>query len=159
MTWNCVAFDSLSLTELYTLMRLRQEVFVVEQNCVYLDADGYDQKAWHLLGWDGEQQLVAYLRLFAPGVKYKDFPEDASIGRVCTAASVRGTGLGRELMVRGIAEAERLWPGCAIRISAQVYLLKFYGSLGFVVASEPYDEDGIPHVEMARPAKIPDTVQ
>ena len=149
MTWYCVAFDGLSLTDLYDLMRLRQEVFVVEQNCVYLDADGYDQNARHLLGRDGEGQLVACLRLFAPGVKY---PNEASIGRVCTAASLRRTGLGRELMRRGIAEAERLWPGCGIRLSAQVYLLKFYESLGFATASEPYDEDGIPHVEMVRPS-------
>ena len=149
MTWYCVAFDGLSLTDLYDLMRLRQEVFVVEQNCVYLDADGYDQNARHLLGRDGEGQLVACLRLFAPGVKY---PNEASIGRVCTAASLRRTGLGRELMRRGIAEAERLWPGCGIRISAQAYLLNFYESLGFATASEPYDEDGIPHVEMVRPS-------
>ncbi|WP_395145123.1 GNAT family N-acetyltransferase [Armatimonas sp.] len=152
MTWHWVAFDSLSPTELYDLMRLRQEVFVVEQNCVYLDADGYDQKAWHLMGHDGEGRLVACLRLFAPGVKYEEFPSDACIGRVCTAVSVRGSGQGRELMERGIAEAERLWPGCAIRISAQVYLLNFYVSLGFVVASDPYDEDGISHVEMVRPS-------
>ena len=149
MTWYCVAFDGLSLTDLYDLMRLRQEVFVVEQNCVYLDADGYDQNARHLLGRDGEGQLVACLRLFAPGVKY---PNEASIGRVCTAASLRRTGLGRELMRRGIAEAEQLWPRCGIRLSAQVYLLKFYESLGFATASEPYDEDGIPHVEMVRPS-------
>ena len=151
MTWHCVAFGDLSLTDLYELMRLRQEVFVVEQDCVYLDADGYDQNAQHLLGRDGEGQLVACLRLFAPGVKYPAFPGDVSIGRVCTAASARGTGLGQELMRRGIAEAERLWPGCGIRISAQAYLLNFYGKLAFMPVSEPYDEDGIPHVEMVRP--------
>ncbi len=150
--WLWRTFGKLNTWDLYDLMRLRQEVFVVEQNCVYLDADGYDQNARHLLGRDGEGQLVACLRLFAPGVKYRDFPSDACIGRVCTAASVRGTGLGRELMRRGVAEAERLWPGCGIRLSAQVYLLKFYESLGFVVTSEPYDEDGIPHVEMVRPS-------
>ena len=159
MNWKCLSFGDLSLTDLYDLMRLRQEVFVVEQNCVYLDADGYDQKARHLLGRDGEGQLVACLRLFAPGVKYPEFSTDAVIGRVCTAASARGTGLGRALMRRGIAEAERLWPGCGIRISAQVYLLSFYSELGFVAISEPYDEDGIQHVEMVRPAKTPDTVQ
>ena len=151
MMWHYVTFDNLSLTDLYDLMRLRQEVFVVEQNCVYLDADGYDQNARHLLGRDGDGQLVACLRLFAPGVKYKEFPGDASIGRVCTATSARGTGLGQELMRRGIAEAERLWPGCGMRISAQAYLRSFYGKLGFMAVSEPYDEDGIPHVEMVRP--------
>ena len=150
MTWHCAPFDSLSLADLYDLMRFRQEVFVVEQNCVYLDADGYDQKARHLLGRDETGQLVACLRLFAPGVKYPEFSTDATIGRVCTAASARGTGLGQELMRSGIAEAARLWPGCGIRISAQAYLLNFYGKLGFLPVSEPYDEDGIPHVEMIR---------
>ncbi|WP_309711432.1 GNAT family N-acetyltransferase [Armatimonas sp.] len=158
-TWHWAPFEILSLTDLYDLMRLRQEVFVVEQSCVYLDADGYDQKARHLLGRDGEGQLVACLRLFAPGVKYPEFSTDAVIGRVCTAASARRTGLGQELMRRGIAEAERLWPGGGIRISAQAYLRSFYGKLGFEAISEPYDEDGIPHVEMVRPAKTPDTVQ
>lgn len=148
MTWHCVAFDELALTDLYDLMRLRQEVFVVEQDCVYLDADGYDQKARHLLGRDIEGELVACLRLFAPGVKYPEYFTDTVIGRVCTAASVRGTGIGQELMWRGIAEVERLWPGCGIRISAQAYLLSFYGKLGFEAVSESYDEDGIPHVEM-----------
>lgn len=146
-TWHCTAFDSLSLTELYALMALRQEVFVVEQDCVYLDADGYDQKARHLLGRDSDGQLIACLRLFAPGVKY---PNAASIGRVCTALSVRGTGVGRALMAQGIAEVERLWPQTAIRISAQHYLLRFYESFGFLVEGDIYDEDGIPHVEMVR---------
>ena len=159
MTWDLDAFENLSLAKLYAIMRLRQEVFVVEQDCVYLDADGYDQKAIHLMGWNKEGQLVACLRLFAPGIKYIDFPSDACIGRVCTAVSVRGRGLGRELMRRGIAGAERLWPGCGIRLSAQLYLLHFYEGLGFTLTSEPYDEDGIPHVEMVRPAQTSDTVQ
>ncbi|WP_221290124.1 GNAT family N-acetyltransferase [Armatimonas rosea] len=153
--WFWRTFGKLNTWELYDLMRLRQEVFVVEQDCVYLDADGYDQKARHLLGRAGDGQLVACLRLFAPGVKYAE----ASIGRVCTAASVRGTGLGQELMRRGIAEAERLWPETGIRISAQAYLLHFYGKLGFVAVSETYDEDGIPHVEMVRPGKNTGAVQ
>lgn len=146
MTWHFVDFASLSLTELYDLMRLRQEVFVVEQSCVYLDADGYDAVAWHLSGRDADGALVAYLRLFAPGVKYAE----ACIGRVCTAASVRGTGLGQALMRRGIAETARLWPESDLRISAQAYLLNFYGELGFVTEGELYDEDGIPHIEMVR---------
>lgn len=147
MTWHLTEFASLTLTELYNLMRLRQEVFVVEQSCVYLDADGYDDKARHLLGRADDGELIACLRLFAPGVKY---PHEASIGRVCTALSVRGTGVGRALMTHGIEEAERLWPGSSIRISAQHYLLRFYESLGFVAEGELYDEDGIPHVEMVR---------
>ena len=148
MTWRWATFDNLTLAELYDLMRLRQEVFVVEQNCPYLDADGYDDKARHLLGRAGDGQLIACLRLFAPGVKS---PHDACIGRVCTALSARGSGLGRALMTRGIVEAERLWPDQGLRVSAQHYLLRFYESLGFVVKGEIYDEDGIPHVEMRRP--------
>lgn len=146
MTWHLVDFATLSATELYDVMRLRQEVFVVEQDCVYLDADGYDAVARHLLGRDADGTLVAYLRLFAPGVKYTE----ACIGRVCTAAAVRGTGLGQALMQRGIAEAARLWPESALRISAQAYLLNFYDKLGFVAEGELYDEDGIPHIEMVR---------
>lgn len=146
ITWRWSTFSRLSLTDLYALMALRQEVFVVEQNCPYLDADGYDPKASHLMGWEGDS-LVACLRLFAPGVKY---PHEASIGRVCTALSARGSGFGRALMGRGIAESERLWPSSGIRVSAQHYLLRFYESLGFVLEGEIYDEDGIPHVEMVR---------
>jgi ElaA protein len=139
--WVCRSFDDLSVHELYAVMRLRSEVFVVEQNCVYLDPDGYDDRAMHLLGYaDGE--LVAYARIFAPGIKY----EEASIGRVITSAAVRGTGAGQELMREAVA---RCAPG-PIRIGAQQYLERFYGSFGFVRVSEPYDEDGIAHVEMVR---------
>jgi ElaA protein len=140
-TWHVRAFAALSAAELYAIVQLRERVFVVEQKCTYLDADGLDQVATHV--WaerDGE--LVAYLRIVPAGAKFAEL----SIGRVVTAPSVRGTGLGRELMRRGIAEAGAV----PIRIGAQAHLEAFYNELGFVRASEPYDEDGIPHVEMVR---------
>ena len=111
--------------------------------------DGYDQAAWHLLGWrviDGKRQLAASLRVIAPGVKYTEM----SLGRVLSTPAARGTGVGRELLVEGIARAEQLYPGHRIRIGAQQYLEAFYASFGFKTVSEPYDEDGIMHVEMLR---------
>ena len=139
--WHDRSFDELSARELYAITQLRERVFVVEQACVYLDADGADLVSRHLWAEAGGE-LHAYLRLVPAGVK---FPE-VSIGRVIVAPAARGTGLGKELMERGIAAAN----GAPIRIGAQAHLEKFYGELGFVRASELYDEDGIPHVEMTR---------
>lgn len=143
--WHVKKFGELSVEELYQVLRLRSEVFVVEQDCPYLDLDNADQQALHLLGLTTEG-LAAYTRLFAPGVK----SDMASIGRVVTAASARGTGLGRRLMERSIAEVEAQWGGVPIRISAQQYLQKFYESLGFVQKSDMYLEDNIPHIEMVK---------
>lgn len=124
------------------MLRLRSLVFVVEQNCVFLDLDGNDAKALHLLSRvDG--RLVAYARLFAPGDSYAE----SAIGRVVSHPDARKTGAGRALMTRAIEECKARWPG-PIRIGAQRYLERFYGSLGFVPAGEPYLEDGIPHIEM-----------
>jgi ElaA protein len=145
--WQWSSFEDLSKEDWYAIIMRRQEVFIVEQNCVYQDVDGIDLQAFHLLGWQGigvQRQLVAYLRCVFPGVKY---PE-VSLGRVLSAPAVRGTGIGRELLAQGIAGAERQYPGQDIRISAQLYLEAFYRSFGFERTSEPYDEDGIPHVEM-----------
>ncbi len=142
-TWHLREFRELSAAELYAIVQLRERVFVVEQKCVYLDADGLDPVSRHL--WaerDGE--VVAYLRLVPAGAKY----DELAIGRVVTAPEARGSGLGRELMRRGIAAAGVV----AIRISAQAHLEAFYGELGFARASDVYDEDGIPHVEMIRPS-------
>ena len=144
MRWQAVPFTDLDVTQLYELLALRQLVFVVEQNCVYLDCDGKDRLATHLLGRDESGQLVAYARLFAPGASFAE----ASIGRVTTHPSVRRTGAGRELMQEAIARTRTMFGGGPIRIGAQRYLERFYGELGFAIASEPYDEDGIPHVEM-----------
>ena len=141
LRWHDRTFSALSAAELYAITALRERVFVVEQNCVYLDADGADPQCRHLWAADGDA-IHAYCRIVPAGLK---FPE-ASIGRVITAPAARGTGLGRELMTRAIA-ASGAGP---IRIGAQAHLEKFYGALGFVRASDVYDEDGIPHIEMLR---------
>ncbi len=147
--WQWSSFADLPNKDLYEMLAQRQNVFVLEQQCLYPDLDGYDQDAWHLLGWkviDGQRQLAASLRVIAPGVKYTEM----SIGRVLSTSAARGTGVGRELLVEGIARAEQLYPGHRLRIGAQQYLEAFYGSFGFKTVSEPYDEDGIMHVEMLR---------
>lgn len=147
--WQWSSFADLPNADLYEMLAQRQNVFVLEQQCLYPDLDGYDQDAWHLLGWrviDGKRQLAACLRVIAPGVKYAEM----SIGRVLSTSCARGTGVGRELLLEGIARAEQLYPGHRIRIGAQQYLEAFYGSFGFKTVSEPYDEDGIMHVEMLR---------
>ena len=137
----------LTSTELYAALAARQQAFAVEQNCAYLDADGLDVDSWHLLGWAGEgatPELAAYLRVVDPGRKFAT----PSIGRVLTVAAQRGIGLGRVLMVEGIARTAMVWPGQPIRIAAQQRLEAFYASLGFRGVSAPYDEDGIPHLDM-----------
>ena len=156
--WRFARFEDLSPREIHDVYQLRAAVFVVEQECAFQDLDGADPESWHLLGYQGapspsgegrdEGPLLAYARLVPPGVKY----EEPSIGRIITAQSVRRTGLGRTLVRESLARAGELWPGCAIRIGAQQRLERFYQEFGFVTASAPYDEDGIPHVEMLRPA-------
>ncbi|MBS7807566.1 GNAT family N-acetyltransferase [Variovorax sp. PCZ-1] len=145
LQWQFVAFDALSTQQLYSLLQLRTEVFVVEQNCVFQDMDGADSEAMHLLGIQ-ENQLVAYARCFNAGIKFKE----ASIGRVITRSSMRGTGAGHALMRQAIQSLEQAWGGQPIRIGAQARLEKFYQQHGFAVASAPYIEDGIPHIEMLR---------
>ena len=143
INWVLKKFDTLTPAELYTIIHLRNEVFVVEQNCVYQDADNKDQQSLHLSGWVSEE-LVVYCRLMPPGIS---FPE-CSIGRVVSSPKYRKTGAGRELMNKAIANAFDLFNGTTIRIGAQLYLTDFYTSLGFLQASEIYLEDGIPHIEM-----------
>lgn len=147
INFKCLAFRRLSLDQLYELMALRQAVFVVEQDCPYLDADGKDQMAYHLLGYNGQQELVAYTRLLPAGISYGKY---ASIGRVITRSSERGTGLGRALMQESIRQAGILFPDTSIKISAQCHLTEFYESLGFQAVGESYLEDGIPHIGMIR---------
>lgn len=144
ITWKWQHFSALDPQQLYTILRIRQEVFAVEQNCAYLDADGIDYHAWHLLGLTMHSELVAYLRLIEPG---KKFPEP-SIGRVLTISAVRGQGIGRQLMVEGMRESQARFPGQGIRISAQQRLEGFYQELGFKTVSEPYLEEGMLHLEM-----------
>ncbi|MGI8548885.1 MAG: GNAT family N-acetyltransferase, partial [Gemmatimonadaceae bacterium] len=143
--WRCTCFDELTVTELYDILRARSAVFVVEQACPYQDCDDLDRFSHHL--WTRFRgELAAYLRIVPPGVKY---PEP-SLGRIMTAAAVRGSGLGRALMREGIARCESLYGPQPIRIGAQRYLLRFYGDFGFEPTGLDYDEDGIPHAEMVR---------
>jgi ElaA protein len=147
MHWQAVPFADLSVAELYEILALRQLVFVVEQTCAYLDCDGKDPLATHLLGRDDDGKIVAYARLLPPGVSF----DEASIGRVLTHPAIRGVGAGGELMREAIARSRATFGDGPIRIGAQRYLERFYRELGFEVASAAYDEDGIPHVEMLLP--------
>jgi ElaA protein len=151
LQWTCKKFDDLTPAELYAILQLRNEVFVVEQNCVYQDADNKDPQSFHLMGWQetgsGGSKLVAYTRLIPPAVAY---PEP-SIGRVVSSPSVRGTGTGRMLMQQSIEQVRQLFGNSPIRIGAQLYLLAFYTSLGFQPTGEEYLEDNIPHIEMILP--------
>ncbi len=143
--WITREFAALSAEQLYQILQLRQQVFVVEQQCVYLDADGLDGEAVHVFA-TREEQVIACCRLLPPGLKYGE----ATIGRVCTALAQRGTGLGRALMHTALALSDARYPGQGIRISAQLHLQHFYADFGFVAVSAPYEEDGIPHIEMLR---------
>jgi ElaA protein len=147
LNWIVKKFEALTPYELYNIMWLRNEVFVVEQNCVYQDADYKDQKGWHLMGVDEDNKLMAYVRLLPIGVSYETEP---SIGRVVTNPAARRTGVGRELMTIAIKQCEELFGKHDIKIGAQYYLLCFYSSLGFKQSSEIYLEDGIEHIEMIR---------
>lgn len=142
VTWQWATFADLKLADLYALMALRQKVFIVEQKCAYLDADGLDASAWHLVV--RTKSIVGTLRVLPAGTR---FPE-MSIGRVCTSMEVRRSGLGREMMRKAIARfGDRV-----LVLSAQAYLQRFYEEFGFVVTGEPYLEDDIPHLKMTRAA-------
>ncbi len=143
----CKPFESLTLQELYEIMVLRQTVFILEQKCNYLDADGKDLKSWHLMGRDSEGKLMAYARLLPDKVSYDGY---VSIGRVVSSPEARGIGAGKQLMQAAMAEMAVLFPGQPIRIGAQQYLIKFYESFDFQVDGDVYMEDGIPHVEMVK---------
>lgn len=143
--WQWTRFEGLTLQALYDVLALRQKVFVLEQG-PYLDADGLDQHSWHLLGRDDSGELLLYLRVVDPGLKY----DDPSIGRVVIDKSLRGTGLGRVMMAEAMRRCSDAWPGRGNRISAQAHLGRFYGEFGFVPVGEAYLEDNIPHQEMWR---------
>jgi ElaA protein len=145
VNWTIKRFDELTSNELYAILQLRNEVFIVEQNCIYNDIDGKDQPAWHLMA-NVDDKLVAYTRILPPGISYTD----PAIGRVVTSSSKRRSGLGRELMKRSIEACEKLFGRISISLSAQVYLQSFYESLGFIVVGEEYLDDGIPHIKMSR---------
>lgn len=141
--WQCCRLDELTLAQVYAVLAAREAVFVVEQACAYQELDGRDLDAEHVLAWAGDT-VVACLRLLPPA------DGEPAIGRVLVAPPWRRRGLGRELMIRGLARAGQRYPGLALRISAQTYLRDFYASLGFEATSAVYDEDGIPHVAMRR---------
>ena len=148
--WRFAPFIELGAREVHDILQARTAVFVVEQNCVFQDMDGADPESWHLFT-RRQGAIAAYCRLVPAGVKFAE----PSIGRVLTTASARGTGLGRALMREAIGRCAALWPGAAIRIGAQLHLERFYGEFGFARASAPYEEDGIPHIEMLRPGDSP----
>ena len=141
-TWRC--FDDISAAAVYEMLAVRQQVFVVEQACLYLDADGSDSQAWHLFGHDLSGRLVAYARLLPPQTRY----EEPSIGRVLVGKAARGVGIGRELISRCLEKCEAQYSHPSVRISAQVYLTAFYQSFGFEPFGEPYDDGGIGHIGM-----------
>lgn len=147
MHWACLPFADLGVQRLYDALALRSEVFVVEQQCVFLDLDGLDRHTWHLLGETADGQLHAYARLIPPGLK----GPDALIGRVVTAPAARGSGAGRALMAEALAQCQRLWPGRSITLHAQAHLERFYAGFGFQPVGQTYIEDGIPHIEMRLP--------
>ncbi len=146
--WKLKKFEALSVKELYMIMQLRAEVFVVEQNCPYQDADGKDLKAFHLMGYNQDGLLMAYCRLLPQDVSYTE----VSIGRVVSSPKVRGTGIGKALLEQSLLEIEKLFGNVPVRIGAQLYLEKFYESFDFVTEGEQYLEDNIPHVIMLRKA-------
>jgi ElaA protein len=154
--WQWKRFDDFEPRELYAVLRARIEVFVIEQRCAFLDTDGVDLHAWHLLGWTAPKRgdgtpplLAAYLRLIEPGRVF----DEPSIGRVLTVETFRRIGLGRPLMNEGLRKAAELYPGRALRIGAQSRLERFYQSLGFSTVSETYVEDGIEHIQMLLPSR------
>jgi ElaA protein len=141
--WTCKHFSELMTEELYHILRLRSEVFVVEQNCVFLDMDNKDLVCHHLMGWE-DKQLLGYSRILRAGISYVE----PSIGRIVSSPAARGLGIGRELLSESIQAIYRLHGKRDIRIGAQYYLKEFYESCGFVQTGEIYSEDGIDHIEM-----------
>jgi len=159
INWKWCSFADLSTSELYAILKLRQEVFVVEQKCAYLDCDGRDKNAYHLTGTSvditnngvnnanvSQHYIVAYMRIVFPGVH----TEHPSFGRLLTHRDVRKKGVGRQLLREAIINTNRIFPDSQIHISAQLYLESFYKSFGFITVSGAYDEDGIPHIDMIR---------
>ena len=149
MNWQIKTFSELTTDELYDLLKLRVDVFVVEQECYYPDLDDLDRQSHvlHVLGYNDKNELLAYSRLLPPGLVYEN---ESAIGRVVVAEAGRGLKLGVELMQRAVKKVDELWPEVTCHISAQEHLKKFYQSIGFEQISEMYLEDGIPHIAMRR---------
>lgn len=143
LNWINKPFDGLTTIELYAILQLRSEVFVVEQNCVYQDIDNKDKKSFHLMAWHGDE-LAAYSRLVPAGISFIE----PSIGRVISSPRFRGLGIGITLMEKSIHHTLESYATNKVRIGAQLYLKKFYEGFGFVAQGEEFLEDGIPHIEM-----------
>jgi ElaA protein len=150
LQWEVKKFQELTVDQLFELLQLRVEVFVVEQHCAYSELDAYDRYAEtrHLSGRDERGQLIAYVRLLPPGLKYAE----ASMGRFVVKREARGKGIGHELLSTALEIIQKEWPGNAVKIHAQEYLQQFYARYGFTRISNVSLEDGIPHVEMRRKA-------
>ncbi|MGL5415363.1 MAG: GNAT family N-acetyltransferase [Clostridium sp.] len=143
MNWKIKKFNDLTTEELYKILGLRNEIFIIEQDCIYLDCDNKDFKAYHLF-LEEKDEVIAYLRILEKGVSF----DEIGIGRVSVKKRYRGKGISRELMLKGIHFIENNLNEDTIKIQAQAYLLKFYSSLGFKQISKEYLEDGIPHIDM-----------
>ena len=148
LDWHCMAFRDLSNEGLYDILKLRSEVFVMEQDCVYQDMDDYDQDGLHVSG-TGNGSLLCYARLLSPGKKYAE----PCIGRILNSPKIRGQGYGKVLVTKSLEYCAFYWPDQGVRISAQLRLQDFYHGFGFVAVSDSYLEDGIPHIEMLIAAK------
>lgn len=142
----CKPFDSLTVKELYAILKLRSEIFVVEQKCVFLDMDDKDLKCQHLMLYQ-HKELMAYARIVPAGLSFAE----PSIGRIVTSHAARGKGFGKQLVALAIENCQRLYGKKPIKIGAQLYLKSFYESFGFIVKGDEYLEDDIPHVDMTRP--------
>ena len=147
LRFRSMPFEEMTNEELYACMQMRQTVFVVEQECAYLDADGLDHKAFHVLGEDEKGELQAYARIFEKGEFYEDY---VAIGRICTSTSVRGKGYGKDLVEFCLLRCEDLFEHVPIKVSAQKYLEVFYHDFGFRRIGEEYLEDGLPHIAMVK---------
>jgi len=143
LIWVYKTFEKLTTNQLYSILELRSEVFIVEQNCVYQDVDGKDKKSFHLMAWNRDE-LVAYTRIVPPGISFNE----ASIGRVITSHRYRGLGIGVTLLEKSIHHTLESYQTNQIRIGAQLYLKKFYEGFGFIAQGLEFLEDGIPHIEM-----------
>ena len=150
LQWQCASFAELSNLQLHAIYQARSAVFVIEQNCVYQDVDEKDPVSHHLTAWTPGGEVAAYLRIVPAGISFAE----ASLGRVISTRDWRGTGVGKVLIANGIKALHVLYPAAPVRIGAQAYLEKFYGSFGFETVSDIYLEDDIPHVEMLLLAKV-----
>ena len=153
LTWLDCSFDELSARHVHSLLMLRQQIFIIEQTCIFPDIDGLDPLCRHIIAYDGDDVLAA-ARIMAPGIDsdHAEQGDRPAIGRVVNSERLRGQGIGREVMRRSIEACARDFPGKPIYLNAQLYLQAFYESLGFVQFGDEYEEDGIPHISMERPA-------